>query len=184
MAQKKVLIVLAQGFEEIEAVTVIDVLRRAGCSVTAAGLDSMTVKGSRAVTVAADKKLDEAGEDFDAIVLPGGSEGARNLAASEKVGAIIKKFNQEGKVVAAICAAPSVVLAPLGILAHKAVTGYPGMLDGFGKDTAYKEDDVVESGNIITSRGPATALSFSLAIAEKLVGRDIAEKVKKATLEK
>jgi len=182
MAQKKVIVVLAEGFEEIEAVTVIDVLRRSGIAVTAAGLSGLVVKGSRGIRVSADKLLDQSGEDFDAIVLPGGSQGAINLSASEKVNAIIKKFDTEGKLIAAICAAPSVVLAPLGILKGRSVTGYPGMLEGFDKDTVYKEDSVVVDGNIITSRGPATALSFGLAIAEKLVGRDIADKVRKATL--
>jgi len=95
---------------------------------------------------------------------------------------IIKEFDKEGKIIAAICAAPSVVLAATGILKNKVVTGYPGMTQGFGKDTVYKEDDVVVDANIITSRGPATALSFGLAIAEKLVGRDIVDKVRKAVL--
>jgi 4-methyl-5(b-hydroxyethyl)-thiazole monophosphate biosynthesis len=184
MRQKKALVALAEGFEEIEAITVIDILRRSGISVTAAGVDALRVKGAHGVCVLADELLDLAGEDFDAIVLPGGSQGAFNLAASQKIKAIIKKFDKEGKVIAAICAAPSLVLAPAGILKGRSVTGYPGMLEGFGKDTIYKEDDVVVDANIITSRGPATAFSFGLAIAEKLAGRDIADKVRKATLAK
>lgn len=184
MGQKKVLVALAQGFEEIEAITVIDILRRSGISVTAAGVDALRVKGSRGVCVLVDKLLDQAGEDFDAIVLPGGSPGALNLAASKKIKDLIKKFDKEGKIIAAICAAPSLVLAPAGILKGRSVTGFPGMLEGFGKDTVYKEDDVVVDANVITSRGPATALSFGLAIAEKLVGRDIADKVRKAVLAK
>ena len=182
MAEKKALVVLAHGFEEVEAITVVDVLRRAGINVTTAGLDDVRVKSARAIVVTADKTLDEAGEDFDAVILPGGSQGAVNLAASAKVKASIIKLNQAGKIIAAICAAPSVVLAPTGILKNRSVTGYPGMMEGFGKDTVYKEDDVVVDGNIITSRGPATALLFGLSIAEKLVGRDIANKVKKAML--
>ncbi|OIO36914.1 MAG: hypothetical protein AUJ74_00550 [Candidatus Omnitrophica bacterium CG1_02_44_16] len=182
MAQKKVLVALAEGFEEIEAITVIDVLRRAGINVIAAGVSGLKIKGSRGVCVLADKLLDQTGEDFDAIILPGGSQGALNLAASVKVSSIIKKFDKAGKLIAAICAAPSVVLAPLGILKGRTVTGYPGMLEGFGENTVYREDDVVVDANIITSRGPATALLFGLAIAEKLVGRDIADKVRKATL--
>jgi 4-methyl-5(b-hydroxyethyl)-thiazole monophosphate biosynthesis len=183
MAQKKALVVLADGFEEIEAVTVIDVLRRAGVHVTAAGLDQARVKGSRGVIVEADLTLDAIAGDFDALVLPGGGTGASNLAASKKVNDIIREFDRSKKLVAAICAAPSVVLGPSGILKGKNVTGYPGMLDGFDKDTKYREDDVVCDGNIITSRGPATALLFALAIAEKLVGKDIADKVRKATLQ-
>ncbi|MDD4909615.1 MAG: DJ-1/PfpI family protein [Candidatus Omnitrophica bacterium] len=169
---KKAIVILAEGFEEIEAVTPIDVLRRAGVDVIAAGLTDVKIKGSRGLVVVADKKLEESGTDFDACVLPGGSLGAKNLAASDKVRSLLIKMNQEGKIIAAICAAPALVLIPTGILKGKAATCYPGMQDSFGKNTAYKEDDVVVDGNIITSRGPATALSFALAIAEKLCGKE------------
>lgn len=91
-------------------------------------------------------------------------------------------MDQDNKIIAAICAAPSVVLEPLGILKGRSVTGYPGMTENFGKDTKYKEDSVVVDGNIITSRGPATALLFALAIVEKLAGKEVSEKVKRATL--
>lgn len=179
---KKALIILAEGFEEIEAVTVIDVLRRAGISVTVAGLSALQVKASRGVVIVAEKKLDEVAEDFDALILPGGSTGAANLAASKELGSLIKSMDRDNKIIAAICAAPSVVLEPLGILKGRSVTGYPGMTENFGKDTKYKEDSVVVDGNIITSRGPATALLFALAIVEKLAGKEVSEKVKRATL--
>lgn len=179
---KKAIIILAEGFEEIEAVTVIDILRRAGINTTAAGLADIKVKGSRGLTVISDKKLADAGTDFDAVILPGGMPGATNLAGSEKVRGLIKKMGLQGKIIAAICASPALVLAPTGILKNKSATCYPGMQDAFGKDIKYKEDSVVTEENIITSRGPATALEFSLAIVEKLSGREIAEKIRKATL--
>lgn len=179
---KKAIVILADGFEEIEAITPIDVLRRAGVEVTVAGLNGIKVKGSRGLIVEADKKLDEAGTDFDACVLPGGSAGAVNLAASGKVKSLIKAMDQNGKMIAAICASPNAVLAPLGILKNRSVTGYPGLLENFGKDTVYKEENVVVDGNIITSRGPGTALLFALMIVQELVGKGTSEKVKKATL--
>lgn len=179
---KKAIVILAEGFEEIEAVTPIDILRRAGVDVTVAGLGGVKIKGSRGLVVAADKTLDEAGMDFDACVLPGGSLGAKNLAASDKVKQLISKMHTEGKIVAAICAAPALVLAPLGILKGKAATCHPGMQTNFAKDTSYREDAVVVDGNIITSRGPATALPFALAIAEKLCGKEVSGNVRKATL--
>ena len=179
---KKAIVILADGFEEIEAITPIDVLRRAGVEVTVAGVSDIKVKGSRGLIVEADKKLDEAGMDFDACVLPGGSVGAANLAASLKVKSMIKAMNQNGKMIAAICASPNAVLAPLGILKNRSVTGYPGLTENFGKETVYKEDNVVVDGNIITSRGPATALLFALTIVQELVGKETSEKVKKATL--
>lgn len=179
---KKALIILAEGFEDIEAVAAIDILRRAGIDVTVAGLNSDRVKGARGTTVLADRELSEADADFDAVVLPGGMPGATNLANSPLVKSLITKMHQAGKIVAAICASPSVVLAPTGILKGKTVTGFPGMTENFGKDVVVKEDSVVVDQNIITSRGPGTALLFAFAIVEKLVGKEAADRVKKATL--
>ena len=179
---KKAIILLAEGFEEIEAVTCIDLLRRAGIDVTVAGLSDIRVKASRGTNILADKKLDEAGSDFDACILPGGMPGAANLAGSTKVKNLIQKMNSEGKLIAAICASPAIVLAPMGILKNKTTTCYPGMQDTFGKDTTYKEENVIVDGNIITSRGPATAMEFALAIVEKLAGKETADKVRKAAL--
>ena len=179
---KKVIIILADGFEEIEAVTVIDILRRAGIEVTVAGMSNIDIKGSRGLKVKADKKLDDAGSDFDACVLPGGGQGANNLAASRKVRELIQKMNRDKKIIASICASPAVVLVPAGVLKNKAATCYPGMQESFGNETTYKEQDIVIDGNIITSRGPATALEFSLEIAEKLAGKQTADKIRKAVL--
>jgi len=179
---KETLVILAEGFEDIEAVTPIDILRRAKIDVTVAALKDVKVTGARGVTIIADKRLDDAGADFDALILPGGSRGAENLAASAGVRSLIMAMHKKGKVIAAICAAPAVVLAPTGILNGKQATCYPGMESAFDKTTRFKADDVVVDGAIITSRGPATALAFSLAIVEKLAGREEAEKVRKATL--
>lgn len=179
---KKAIIILADGFEEIEAITVIDILRRAGISVTVAGVTDTKIKGSHNIVVLADKKLDEIWPDYDACVLPGGMPGATNLASSQKVLSVITAMHNKGKIVAAICAAPSVVLAPTGILKGKSATGYPGMEKGFDKETIWKKDKVVIDGSIITSQGPATAIPFALAIAEKLAGKKIYQKVGKAAL--
>lgn len=179
---KKTIIILADGFEEIEAVTVIDILRRTGIEVTVAGLDNIEIKGSRGLKVRADKKLAESGSDFDACVLPGGAQGANNLAASQRVTELIQKMDRDKKIIAAICASPAVVLTAAGILKNKTATCYPGMQENFGKETTYKEQVIVIDGNIITSRGPATALEFSLVIAEKLAGKETAGKVRKAVL--
>jgi 4-methyl-5(b-hydroxyethyl)-thiazole monophosphate biosynthesis len=175
-------VILAEGFEEIEAVTCIDVLRRADIQVTVAGLSDCNVKGSRGITLVADKKLGEGDFDYDVCILPGGALGAKNLAGSKEVKSIIRTMFQRDKFVAAICASPAVVLAPLGILENKTATCYPGMESSFAKTTTYREEDVVIDGSIITSRGPATALLFALAIVEEIAGQDICNKLKKATL--
>jgi len=179
---KKAIIVLAEGFEEIEAVTVIDVLRRSGIEVTVAGLDDLNAQGSHGITIAADVKLENAGTDFDICIFPGGMPGATHLGCSEKVQALIETMNKDKKIIAAICAAPAMVLAPIGILKNKKATCFPGMQKHFEESTAYTADSVVIDGNLITSRGPGTALAFSLAIVKKIIGEETADKVRKAVL--
>jgi len=179
---KKAIVILAPGFEEIEAVTVIDILRRAEVDVTVAGVSDRTVRASRLTTIVADITLEEAETYYDALILPGGMPGASNLAASEKVIALIKHINGYGHIIAAICASPAIVLAPTGILNGKQATCYPGMQDKFDDSTIYSEEPVVSDGNIITSRGPATALPFALKIVAHLVDRETSEKVRKALL--
>ncbi|MBN1522281.1 MAG: DJ-1/PfpI family protein [Candidatus Aureabacteria bacterium] len=178
----KSLVILAEGFEEIEAITPVDILRRAGIRVTTAGLEGLSVKGSRGVTIVADKVLGEDDQDFDAVILPGGTNGAENLASSQTVNQLLKTMNNNGKIVAAICASPALVLAPAGILDNKYATCYPGMEENFSNYTTFKEDRVVVDGNIITSRGPGTALEFALAIVEKMAGKDAGKKIRTATL--
>ena len=179
----KALVFLASGFEEIETVTVVDVLRRAGVDVTVAGLKPNVTEGAHGVKIVPDKSIDDVKvEDFDAVVVPGGNPGYKNLRKEPRVIAMIKKAFDSNKLVAAICAAPA-VLSDAGVLERKACTIYPGMEDelrkGGGKP---KTDMVVVEGNIVTSRGPATALPFALKLAEKLAGKQVAEAVSKKTL--
>jgi 4-methyl-5(b-hydroxyethyl)-thiazole monophosphate biosynthesis len=179
----KALVFLATGFEEIETLTVVDVLRRAGVDVTVAGLTANVTEGKHGVKVVPDKSIDNVKvEDFDAVVVPGGNPGYKNLRNDPRVIDTVKKAFNSNKIVAAICAGPT-VLSDAGILTDKACTIYPGMNQeleaGGGKP---KQDIVVVDGNIITSRGPATALPFALKLAEKLVGKQAAEAVSKKTL--
>jgi len=180
---KKAVVILADGFEELEAISVIDILRRANIDTTVAGLDKLNIKGSHGVIISADKILDESG-DYDACVFPGGMQGATNLSASEKVKKLIQKMNSANKIIAAICASPVIVLGPSSILKNRHAVCYPGMEKEFPKDVKYKDSDVVIDGNIITSRGPATAVAFALAIVQQLAGKVIAENVRKAILAK
>lgn len=179
---KKAILTLADGFEEIEAVTCIDILRRAGIQTTIAGLNNLEVCGSRKLKIKADVVLKDIEPEYDACVLPGGMPGAKNLSESEKVISLIKKMNKNNKVVAAICASPAIVLKTSGILNGKTATCYPEMEEKFGPEIKYKEDKVVVDNNIITSQGPATALAFALKISEKLLGKELSKKVEKATL--
>lgn len=179
---KKAIIILADGFEEIEAITPIDIMRRAGIEVIIAGINRKEVTGARGITILADKKFDEAGDNFDACVLPGGMPGAANLASSEELKSFINKMNREGKVIAAICAAPAVVLAPMGILNNRSATCYPISEYALilGKTAKYEEESVVVDGNIITSQSAGTALLFALAIVAALAGKTASEKVKES----
>lgn len=170
-----VLVPLVDGFEEIEAVTIIDVLRRAGLKVTTAGIPSTMLQGAHGVQIIADKKFDSLDiKEFDALVLPGGP-GHVNLAKSEKVLGAIADFDSRGKVVGAICAAP-MVLAKAGILADKKATIFPGMEREIPRP---RPDKVVVDGNIITSQAPGTAIEFALKLVEKLVSRDKANQLKR-----
>ncbi|MCX5687505.1 MAG: DJ-1/PfpI family protein [Candidatus Omnitrophica bacterium] len=179
---KKAIILLATGFEEIEAVTVIDILRRAGIELTIAGLDGINITGSHGITITANKKLGGLLPDFDAVIIPGGMPGALHLHNSSEVNDFIKKMHSIGAIIAGICAAPSVIMAPIGILYDKTATCYPGDQIDFGKNTRYENKAVVIDGNIITSQGPATAMEFAFAIVEKLIGEDTVKKLRKHTL--
>jgi len=165
----KVLVPLAQGCEEIEAVTVIDILRRAGIEVVSAGLDAHPVRASRGTVLVPDTTLDAALKlQFDMIVLPGGQPGTNNLKADTRIIHLLQHMAEQGKHVAAICAAPS-VLASAGLLDGKRATSFPGSLDGFAK-VQLQTTSVVEDGQLITSRGPGTAMDFALTLVERLVG--------------
>ena len=175
----KVLVLLAQGCEEIEAVTVIDILRRAGVEVTSAGLDDLPVLASRGVMLLPDTTLDLAQQqNFDMIVLPGGQPGTDNLKADQRVIALLQKMAQQEKDVAAICAAPS-VLAAAGLLDGRKATCYPTCLDDFPK-VNLQTAAVVEDGKLITSRGPGTAMDFALTLVERLAGKTKRQEVEAA----
>ena len=166
---KNVLVLFAEGSEELEAITIVNILRRAGVSVTLAGLDAGALRGSRGVVLAPDNTLDAVlHEDFDMIVLPGGQPGTNHLKADARVLKLVQSMAQEGKYVAAICAAPS-VLATAGLLDGKQATSFPGALTPFPK-VKQQQAAIVEDDKIITSRGPGTAMDFALTLVERLAG--------------
>lgn len=168
---KSALVLFAIGSEELEAVTIVNILRRAGITVTLAGLSSGALRGSRGVTIMPDTTLDAALHDsFDLIVLPGGQPGTRNLQADQRVLNLVRQMAQQDKYVAAICAAPS-VLAAAGLLDGKRATCYPTCLDDYPK-VHLQTAAIVEDGKLITSRGPGTAMDFALLLAERLAGTD------------
>ena len=177
----KVVILLADGFEEVEAVAIVDVLRRAEIEVTIAGLHEGAIMSARKIRVLSDTVIDTIRtEDFDMIVLPGGQPGSDNLNNDARVRALISEFHTKGKLIGAICAAPY-VLANAGILEGKHATSYPTYRDRLGK-VFYEEQSVVEDGNVMTSRGPGTALCFGLSIVAKLVGKEKSQQIKQAML--
>lgn len=168
----KVLVPLAQGCEELEAVTVIDILRRAGVSVTSAGLVPGPVRASRGTVLLPDATLDDVlQQTFDMVVLPGGMPGSEHLANDARIIALLKRMAAAGHYVAAICAAP-MALHAAGLLQGKQATSFPGVLDELPGTHRYREDAVVVDGHIITSRGPGTAMDFALTLVELLVGKD------------
>ena len=178
-----VLVPLAQGCEELEAVTIIDLLVRAGIGVVSAGLTPGPVKAARGVVITPDTTLDEAlKRDFDMIVLPGGLPGADHLNEDPRIQALIKKMATEGRYIAAVCAAPKVLLTA-GVLAGKQATSYPGSLDAMDiSNIDYREDSVVQDGKVITSRGPGTAMAFTLTLIENLQGREKRDEVARGLL--
>lgn len=178
---KKAIIVFAEGFEEVEAVTTADVLRRAQVAVDLVGLERSVVSGAHGIVLKMDRTLREH-EDVDAVVLPGGMPGAENLSRSTTLLNVLKKQIESGKLVAAICAAPGVVLGRNDLLQGKRATCYPGFQKEFGPGAAFVEEPVVKDGNLITSRGPGTAFEFALAIAKELAGEQAAQQVGKAML--
>ena len=173
-----VLVPLAEGFEELEAITVIDLLRRANFNVITAGLDANPVRASRQNVLIPDTSIDKIMQDqFDLIVLPGGLPGADNLRDNEHVQRLIKQQHSNNKKIAAICAAPK-ALAAAGILQGKKITCYPGALDQTdSSDFSISENDLEIDGNIITSRGPGTAMDFALSLIEQLGGRELRDSV-------
>ena len=175
----KILMPFANGFEEIEALAVVDLLRRAEIEVDMVGVVGTMMTGAHDIKVMMDKRLNEVKtKDYDGIILPGGSPGYKNLGKSKAIMDMLKEFNEHGKLVAAICASP-MLLADAGILHNRKATVYPGLES---KIPYPRADKVVVDENIITSQGPGTAIDFALAIIRYLMGREKANKVKEAVL--
>lgn len=174
---KKVFIFLADGFEEIEAIAPIDVLRRAELDVVTVSIsDSKTVEGAHGIKMQADQLFTQTEfGDNDYYILPGGLDGMLNLSAHKGVNELLKKQHAEGKKLAAICASPS-VLGKLGILEGKEAICYPGFEENLTGATISKLS-VVEDGNVITGKGPGVAIEFALKIVETLKGKEVADEV-------
>lgn len=175
----KVLVLLADGLEEMEAVSPVDLLRRAGIEVITASINGkLEVEGAHGITIHADKTLDDAANSgYDMVVLPGGGGGTEKLSQNGKVLELVNDFYKKGKYIAAICAAP-IVLAKAGILEGQKVTSYPGTENELGK-VDYSLEKVVKSGKIITSRGPGTAIYFALELIKLLKNEEKAEAIRK-----
>ncbi|MGD2053615.1 MAG: DJ-1/PfpI family protein [Gammaproteobacteria bacterium] len=167
----RVLVPLAQGCEELEAITITDLLVRAGIEVTTAGLDDRPVTASRGTTIVPDTTINAVADQlFDLIVLPGGLPGADHLRDNNILQKLLKDHAATGKPVGAICAAPK-ALSAAGLLEGKSATAYPGILEALANDRIDIKNSAIEiDGNIITSRGPGTAMDFALTLIELLEG--------------
>jgi 4-methyl-5(b-hydroxyethyl)-thiazole monophosphate biosynthesis len=171
---KHAIIILADGFEELEAVAPIDLLRRAGIQVTILGLHSLDVRGSHDIVTSAAMLLNDFSDPFDALILPGGP-GHRHLLESGRLIEMIKSAFSRNILCAAICAAP-IVLAKAGILANKKATCFPGFEDKLG-GAVFVDKKSVADGNVLTSRGAGTAIEFALDIIGYLSGKTVANSV-------
>jgi protein deglycase len=178
---KTACVLFADGFEEVEALTPVDYLRRAGVEVTTIGVTGPRPVGSHGVAVAADRGAEALAADYDCVIVPGGGKGSANLAASPQVAELVRRHFAAGKLVAAICAAPALVLhGACGILAGKRFTCYPGM-ETQVSGASFVEERVVVDGKLITARAAGCSGEFAYAIVNELVGEDgadtLAEKV-------
>jgi len=179
---KHVLVILASGFEEIEAIAPIDILRRAKMDVTVAGVGGLEVVSSHGLIIHCDKTIEDCEKVWDCVVLPGGMPGAAHLAASWPVNQILISTAVTGNFIAAICASPAVVLGPAGLLENKMAVCYPGMEDAF-PDFKFSKERLVVSENLITAKGPGVALDFGFKIVEELTGdKKIVEELKKSMI--
>lgn len=172
---------LADGFEEIEALATVDIMRRAGMTVitVAVGSKNNIVTGAHGVPVTADKSINDIdADDAEWLIMPGGMPGSTNLAACDKLNDIINKHWLKGGKIAAICAAPAVVLGPLGVLRGQEATCYPSFKDDLVKAGGkYTDNRVVISGNLITANGPSSAFVFAFAIVSETLGDDVTSSV-------
>ena len=177
----KVLLPLAEGFEEIEALAIVDILRRAKIEVVIAGLLPGPITSARSINILPDTTIDTIkSAGFDMIILPGGQPGTDNLNADSRIHRLLAEFSAAGKLIGAICAAP-IILAAAGLLTGKRVTAYPSYSDKLD-GASYDGRQVVTDGNIITSQGPGTAISFALAIVSRLSGAHAAEEIAQAMI--
>ena len=178
----KILIPMAEGLEEIEFATAADILRRAGLDVVTAGLKEGLVEGSHKIKMMPDTTLDRIKpEEFDAVVLPGGSPGFINLKNDERVMRILQNMNDAGKYVCAICAAPS-VLIKAGVLGGRKATVSPSGREEMKASTEYVDERVVADGKLITSQSPGTAMEFALKLVEAFAGPEKMREIKRQTL--
>ena len=179
----RIVVFLAEGFEEIEAIVPIDILRRGGVEVTIAGIGGSEITGAHGVKVAADMILESVDQfaGFDGCMLPGGMPGAANLANCWEVNELIIRMFNDGRIVSAICASPAVVLAKLGILDNRQAVCYPGA-ESFAPECEFGDQPVLTDGNLITGRGPGYASDFGLAVLTALAGEQTAAEVGAATL--
>ena len=171
------LVILSPGFEEVEAITVIDLLRRASIKVTTAGLTGTLITGSHDISVTADAELSKVNHtNFDILILPGGQPGTNNMKANPTILKWIQERHSKKQLIGAICAAPTVLHAA-GITDNLKLTSYPAEKKTF-TNSIYSEDNVVIDIHIITSRGVGTAIDFSLAIIAKLINQSTADDIK------
>jgi len=176
---KRVLVPLAPGCEELEAVTIIDLLRRAEIEVVVAGLTDGVITGSRGTRLVPDVTLDQAlNQEFDMMALPGGLPGSDHLANDPRIVGLLQKLNASGRFVGAVCAAPK-VLARSGILNGKTATAYPGVLQA-ENHPAISGDAVTRDGRVITSRSAGTAMDFALELIEALAGHETRSAVERS----
>ena len=170
-----VYVLLAEGFEEVEALTPVDLLRRAGVETRLVGVTGATVCGARGINVVTDLSMDEVDlAKADMLVLPGGMPGTTNLYADKRVTDAVRTMADAGKYVAAICAAPSIILGGMGLLEGKKATCYPGMEDKL-LGANWQEQPVVVDGNFVTSRGVGTAIAFALTLVTILKDEETAK---------
>lgn len=172
----KAVVFLANGFEEVEALAPVDLMRRAGFEVVTAGVGGDVIKSSHHVTIKTDTTVDKIG-DYDIYFCPGGMPGAANLRASEYVTSALIKANEKGRIVSAICASPAVVLGSIGILNGHSATCYPGC-EGYASDINFSKEGVVVSGNIITGKSAGYAFDLGLALISAF-SYEKAEEIKK-----
>lgn len=179
---KKAMILMGNGYEEVEALTVVDYLRRADIQIDMVSVTgSLETTGAHDIQVKADKRLEDVNPaEYDAVITPGGLPGTQMLAGDERVLKLVRDFFEQGKVIASICASP-MVLEAAGIAGKVAGTCFPG-IEQHVSFKSRSEDPVVRDNNVITSRGPATAIYFAFEIINALAGKEKAEEIRQQTL--